>query len=68
MNSQINQKSARQAAARRACRGNDSRGGLLGRMAGATGTGSAISQSPRTGGHNSGSIRFQVMLAAEHQK
>ena len=59
--------SARQAFARRACRGNDSRGGLLGRMAGATGTGSAISQSPRTGG-NPGSIRFQAMLAAKQSK
>jgi len=57
--------SARQAFARRACRGNDSRGGLLGRMAGATGTGSAISQSPRTGG-NLGSVRFRAMLA-QHQ-
>ena len=57
--------SERQAAARRACRGQDGRGGLLGRMAGATGTGSAISQSTRTGG-NPGSVRFQAMLA-QHQ-
>ena len=57
--------SERQAFARRACRGQDGRGGLLGRMAGTTGTGSAISQSPRTGG-NPGSNRFRAMLA-QHQ-
>ena len=66
MNTQIKQKSARQAFACRACRSHDGRGGLLGRMAGATGTGSVIGQS-RTGG-NPGSNRFRAMLAAEHQK
>ena len=60
-------KSARQAFARRACRGNDGRGGLLGRMAGATGTGSVIGQSPRTGG-NPGSTRFRAMLASRQAK
>ena len=67
MNSTNQSISARQAAARRACRGQDGRGGLLGRMAGATGTGSAISQAPRTGG-NPGSNRFQAMLAAKQSK
>lgn len=54
---------ARQAAARAACRGNDSRGGLLGRMAGAV-RGGAVQDSAPTSG-NAGSQAFQAMVAAQ---
>lgn len=52
---------SRQATARAFCAGNDSRGGLLGRMAGAVSGGSV--RGP-TGKQNAGSMSFQEMQAA----
>ena len=56
---------ARRASARAAMRGNDGRGGLLGRLAGAT-KGGAVRKGSMGG--NEGSSRFQAMQAEYAKK
>ena len=56
---------ARQEAAREACKGNDARGGLLGRMAGAVKGGALIYEGGSAGG-NAGSRNFMA-LAQDHE-
>lgn len=58
-------KLSRQQLARRACRGNDSRGGLLGRLAGRNNGQPAVVEGSL--GPNEGSARFRVMQAEAAQ-